>query len=256
MSAHPLSITVPNLTPAQAQELADFIQSVLIDGRRPVYHAPNRPADIERAAAEIASSHPTPPPPPPVTAPAAAPGTGASVVSAPGGAPTTGNLTAHVDARGVPWDERYHSGTASAPGRNENGSWRRRRGADKKEVDAYEAAHAGSSPNGPAGAPVTTVAAPANGGASAPVVDRNNPASYPPAPPPPPPPPAGAVTYEDFAAQWVRISAAQRVTPELLDWIKASYGGHPTMSDVFKNNPVARTQLYETLRAYDLPAAA
>jgi hypothetical protein len=301
MSGHPLSVTVPNLTPAQAQELAEFVQAVLIDGRKPIYAKLDgwvaervgdviqaRHADIERTAAELAGKGnaipvpgtfdinivppPPPPPPAPVSAPAAAPSGGQSAVTAPGGAPSTGGSTARVDARGVPWDERYHAGKNAAESTpNPDGSWRRRKGSDKDAVKAYEAAYLGKGASAAstiaativnAGAlsehptsPAPTATAPANGGASVPAVDPNNPLSYPPAPPPPPPPP-GTPSYEQFAQLWTELCAAQVVTVELETWIKTTYGGHPTLSDVFKANPVARKAVWDVLLQYQPVAAA
>jgi len=241
-----------DLTADEARKLLDIYETMRA-----------RHADIERTAVEVDRSHPTPPPAP-VIAPAAAPSTGPDPVSALGGAPSTGNLTARVDARGVPWDERFHSGTATAPGSNPDGSWRRRRGSDKDAVKAYEAHYLSGSnvnptppppPARPAGAPATTVTAPASGGASAPAVDPNNPLSYPPAPPPPPPPPAGTPSYEDFAKLWTQLCAQQAVTVDLETWIKTTYGGHPVLSDVFKGNPVARKAVWDVLLQYQ-PVAA
>jgi hypothetical protein len=77
--------------------------------------------------------------------------------------------------------------------------------------------------------------------------------SWPPAPPPPPP---SVVSFEEFARLWTALCAAQRVSVELETWIKTTYGGHPTLSDVFRINPMGRQQAYDVLRSYDVPAAA
>jgi hypothetical protein len=258
-----------DLTADEARKLLDIYEAMRAS-------TPARHADIERTAAGIAAAvyhapheaelHPTPPPPPPppATAPAAAPSGGQSAATAPGGAPSTGNLTVRVDARGVPWDERYHAGKNAAESTpNPDGSWRRRKGSDKDAVKAYEAQYLSGSKVTPADyaalanptSPAPTATAPANGGTSAPAVDPNNPLSYPPAPPPPPPPP-GTPTYEQFAQLWTQLCAAQVVTVELETWIKTTYGGHPTLSDVFKGNPVARKAMWDVLLQYQPVAAA
>lgn len=278
-----IEIGFKNLSHEQARALINYHQE-LIERTRAAATVINRSADIERTASALANAgiavadaahhvaahaNPTPPPPPaPVAAPVAAP---SPAVSVPGGAPSTGNSTAPVDARGVPWDERYHCDRGgSTGGLNANGAWKKRKGHDPEAHKAYEAQFVGNdrapaaasgnapsitaSPNG--GAPASTATAPTVGGAPARAAE-NNPASYPPAPPPPPPPaPIGAPTFEEFSALWVRLCAAQRVTAELEAWIKNTYGGHPTLSDVFKHNALARMQVYEVLRGYDVQQAA
>jgi hypothetical protein len=194
------------------------------------------------------------PPPPAASVPAAAPSTGAQTASVPGGVPSTSNSTAaaNTDTRGVPWDERYHSGTAATPGRNDNGSWKKRRGHDPKALGEYEAQYLG---NG-SGAPASTAPSQAGGGQPAPVANPNNPLSYD-GPPPPPPvgvlPPPGTPGLSDFTGLWMELVATNRATPELEAWIVATYGGHPTLNAaMYGTDPVKRHAVYEVMKGYRL----
>lgn len=253
MSGH-VKLGFDDLTPDEARKLLALYESIVTSRPviQPMSHAQwaARQADIERTASELVGNVPPPP-----AAPAAAPSVDASV---PGGAPSTGSSTVPVDARGVPFDIRFHSGTLADPGLNDKGAWKKRRGHDPEGLAAYEEQFIGSGI-----AAITyrqklaaSAPSPTAGGSPAPVAppDPNNPMSYPPAPPPPPPP--SVVSFEEFARLWTALCAAQRVSIELETWIKNTHGGHPTLSDVFRHNPMARAQVYEVLRGYDVPAAA
>jgi hypothetical protein len=115
---------------------------------------------------------------PPASAPLATPvpsdgANGASEEAAPSpSAPTSDER----DARGLPWDERIHSGGDNR--KNADGTWRKRRGVADDLVAQVEAELRGNAPSVPAD--------------TAPPVPAATSAAEPPAPPPPPAPTADA----------------------------------------------------------------
>ena len=165
-------------------------------------------------------------------APPAQPATGAHSAAA---APTV-----ELDAAGLPWDGRIHSGPADKKKKNADGTWRKKRGVDDATVEQVTAElrqvmgapsptpaaapNAAASPEpAPAAAPTPAPAAPqpmpaAAGMESGPAVA--NPASSTPPPPPipaapaapapvPPAPPAAAAPATSFADLMRKITARQ-----------------------------------------------
>jgi hypothetical protein len=92
-------------------------------------------------------------------------------------APTTDAPAPAFDSKGLPWDERIHSGTK---GVNKDGSWKQRRGVQEAVVTKVEAELRGKNP-APAAAPP-------------PPPPADIPASLDRRAPPPPPPAAPAVS--------------------------------------------------------------
>lgn len=124
-----------------------------------------------------AAAIPTPPETP-TSAPAAP--------TAPAASPS--NEEVPTDARGVPWNEKVHGGrSAKAPAIDKAGNFKKRRGVDKAEVDAYEAPYiaAGNAPDAPAAnvpAPPVTTPTPATPAAPVPTAPAAAPTPAPAAP--------------------------------------------------------------------------
>lgn len=62
-----------------------------------------------------------------------------------------------VDANGVPWNEEFHAATKN---KNNDGTWKKRKGVDKDALDAYEKKFSSAAPAAPA-APQGDVEVPA-----------------------------------------------------------------------------------------------
>lgn len=182
------------------------------------------------AADTAGATIPTPPPAPsPVAVPPTAP---APTVPA---APIAG--TVELDADGLPWDARIHSGPADKRPKNADGRWRRGRGVDDETV-ATVTAELRQIMGAPAPAPIPAAAptpepvpAPASP-PPAPVAAVPTPA---PAAPPPTPEPAGMVsgpavvttavsTFADLMKKVTRMQTAGLVTVETTSQIAASLG--------------------------------
>jgi hypothetical protein len=264
-------ITFKNLTAAEVKTLADAFMSLRLHPTASSIDAVNYsapPRDARTGQVEVTDRlNPPPvmgnvPPPPPVAAPAAAPSTGQSPATA---------STAPRDARGVPFDERYHSGTAAEPGVNDKGAWKKRRNHDPVALAAYEAQFLGKSQAGGAiGASGTSFPA----GAATPIADAGNAApAHQAAPPPPtngmapptigasggsplpPPPPPGTPGLQDFQNLWLTLVNMQVASPALENYMVSTYGGHPVHSDAYSHDPAKRLEAYQFLKRY-LPAQA
>jgi|SRR5262245_6905871 len=201
--------------------------------------AGSRRDDIARTAESLAQ-HPTmqtaAPAPAPTAAPlpSTAPATVTPAVS-PALSAAAGTLT---DVKGVPWHPDFHSGKATDPGRNDDGTWKMRRGHDKAAAKAYEAQFKGNASAAGQPAPLTV----------APMVNTATVGA-------PLPPPPGVPAQIETEALWLRLVRLGRASAELEAWIIANMGGHPT-SDLFRNDALKRVALMDLLRQYDVADAA
>ena len=104
------------------------------------------------AAPPLAATAPTPSPANAATSPATAPagtqgdGTAAPAASVTGPTAATPSVASpsnpggvDVDANGLPWDGRIHSGPTDKKPKNADGTWRKKRGVDDATVAAVEA---------------------------------------------------------------------------------------------------------------------
>lgn len=191
-------------------------------------------------------SAPTAAPAIPVTsAPAGTPGDGTAPPSPPVGSdngptapiasPSSG---VELDADGLPWDARIHSGPADKRPKNADGRWRRARGVDDATVEQVTAELRqvmGAPAPAPTPAAAPTPPAPAPVPASPPPAPVA--AAPTPAPAAPPPTPAAAVTesgpavaatavetFADLMKKVTRMQTAGLVTVETTSQIAASLG--------------------------------
>lgn len=204
--------------PGTVMTSGQFVENVLS-----VVSGPS-PEAIDAAAAfagggsaeQAFASGPTPaaiPAAPPVS-PAAPTAVATTPTPTPAPLPNPGGV--EVDAAGLPWDGRIHSGPADKRPQNADKTWRKKRGVSDDEVATVEAelrAALGAPPAAPATvptppAPIVPVA-PISEVPAAPVPPAPAPASPPaapvavaptPAPVAPPPTPAAAVTASGPAA--------------------------------------------------------
>lgn len=221
-----VEMRVYDCTPAQAVQIAQFIET--LTGNDEAFSA---------AVQNFAQAPSAPPPPPVVVVHNAAPLAPPPPATVSPVTPPAASSTL-VDKRGVPWHADYHAGSK---GMNQDGSWKKKKGAPVDAVAAYEAQFAGNSNGGhtvstntgnppPAStnAHVPPVAPPpptpgmvqqqtgASGGGS-PTAEQLNqqfaphlPPQGAPLPPPPPvmapPPPASFVpTYAQFYEKYVHL---------------------------------------------------
>ena len=146
----------------------------------------------------------------------------APVTTPPSPAPTASPpVSFEVDADGVPWDSRIHSGPADKRPKNADGRWRRGRGVDDEthaRVTAELRQAAGLAPVAPApAAPVPPSPEPA---AAAPPVPAAPVAAAPaPAPTAPPPIPAAAATESGPAVATVAASPAPTNFAEVMRYV-------------------------------------
>lgn len=194
------------------------------------------------AADTAGATIPTPPPAPsPVAVPPPAP-TAETATAAPAPAPQAAPAASpssgvELDADGLPWDARIHSGPADKRPKNADGRWRRGRGVDDETV-ATVTAELRQIMGAPAPAPIPAAAptpepvlAPASP-PPAPVAAVPTPA---PAAPPPTPAPVDTVsgpavaatavsTFADLMKKVTRMQTAGLVTVETTSQIAASLG--------------------------------
>ena len=198
------------------------------------------------AAPPLAATAPTPSPAnvatSPVTAPAGTQGDGTAAPAASVTGPTAATPSAaspsnpggvDVDANGLPWDGRIHSGPTDKKPKNADGTWRKKRGVDDATVAAVEAelraalgapAAAAPAPAVPvppvAEAPAAAVPPPPPAAAAAPVPASPIPApaaaAPAPAPAAAPPTPAPAVTASGPAVATTAPSGPASTFAELM----------------------------------------
>lgn len=134
------------------------------------------------------------------SAPAGTPDSGASD-SASGPTATNNASPSEVDADGLPWDARIHSGPPTTRPKNADGRWRRARGVSDATVAAVIAELLAATgvpvPPTPAAVPVPPIPAP----------DATAPTPVPPAPPPTPEP-AGTESGPDVVTPAPETPAA------------------------------------------------
>lgn len=191
------------------------------------------------AADTAGATIPTPPPAPsPVAVPPTVPAPtvpAAPIASTPPAASPSSGV--ELDADGLPWDARIHSGPADQRPKNADGRWRRKRGVDDAAV-AAATAELRQVMGAPAPAPMPAAAptpepvpAPASP-PPAPVAAVPTPA---PAAPPPTPAPVDTVsgpavattavsTFADLMKKVTRMQTAGLVTVETTSQIAASLG--------------------------------
>lgn len=159
------------------------------------------------AAPLVPTASPSPSPANAATSPATAPagtqgdGTAAPAASDTGPTATTGSAASpsnpggvEVDANGLPWDGRIHSGPADKKPKNGDGTWRKKRGVDDSTVAAVEGELRAA-----LGAPAAIVPV-------APVTEA-------PAAPVPPPPPVAAAAPVPASPTPAPVAAAPAPAP-------------------------------------------
>lgn len=117
------------------------------------------------------------------------------------------NASVEVDSTGLPWDERIH---ASTKGKNNDGSWKKRRGVDEKTVKKIEGQlRATMAASAPAGTPPSAPAA----------------ASLPPPPSSslPPPPTPKSTTFTEIV-NFITSKHADNGGPISDDWLAQVLG--------------------------------
>jgi hypothetical protein len=244
-----VKLAFDDLSPAEAIRITELYASM----RMP------RTRDIERTAAEVATTPPAPvyipapgnvnPTQPPVLAtpaPVAAPTISSAPVIAPALAAAAGMMT---DERGVPWHADYHATPAS---KNNDGSWRAKRGVDKATVKAYAAQFIAGKGNAAA---VATPAVPsvANTKAnSAPAADVGNGA------PPAVTNGAGATSADaapsmhEIQGMWSKLCAANKVNEAHKNWLTEKFEGDlmAGVGNVFAFNPQKRIEAHAVLAGW------
>ena len=213
------------LTPDEAKTILDALMSMRKEGG---YIIPMRADDAP-------VEYPITPPPPPTmgNVPAPVP----SVVPTTGPSPVT--VSGPVDARGVIWHPDHHSGKADAPGANDDGSWKKRRGHDPEALKAYETGFLGKSSASEVIAAADAPTVPATPPVLAGVSDI-----------PPPPPPPGTPGVVDVETLWAKLVTSSRMNADIEAWFVSTYGGHPVNSDVLKVDPVKRLNAYNQMKYY------
>lgn len=211
------------------------------------------PAPNAGTAAAAAGFTPTPTSAPVAAEPAPPPApTAETATAAPAPAPQAAPVASlssgvELDADGLPWDARIHSGPADKRPKNADGRWRRARGVDDATVEHVTAElrqvmGAPAPAPTPAAAPTPPaepIAAPAPVPASpppAPVAAAPTPAPAAPAPTPAPAgmesgpaaanpaPSAAPATFADLMKKVTRMQTAGLVTVETTSQIAASLG--------------------------------
>lgn len=206
------------------------------DAPSPESAFPNPPAPVASPAADSAvATIPTPPPvPSPVAAPPIAPAPtvpAAPIASTPPVASPSSGV--ELDADGLPWDARIHSGPADKRPKNADGRWRRGRGVSDEQAAIVTAelrqvmgapapvAAPNAVPASPVPAPVAAApipAPPAPTPTPAPVAMETGPAVVTPAPS------ATVVTFADLMKKVTRMQTAGLVTVEATSAIAQSLG--------------------------------
>lgn len=134
---------------------------------------------------------------------------------------STENVSGVLDARGLPWDERIHSGNKKL---TDKGVWQKRRGVQQPEIDRVEAELRNTAAPAPAQVAYTVPVAPVQ------VMVAPEP-FVPPAPPTPPTPPvnvpATPAPTRDFQNLMQTISglfASQLINPDYLSSLTGRIG--------------------------------
>jgi hypothetical protein len=153
---------------------------------------------------------------------------------------TDPKIGVETDSRGVPWLEAVHAGTK---GKNNDGSWKKKRGVDAKVVEAAEAealAELGATPDPVIPEEGPTEAAPPGAvlpGAAAPAATL---------PGAVPPPAAAPVSYQDVVDLYVEASNAGVIDEASF---MALYEKHGTNFDDAQVNETARAGIAADLKA-------
>lgn len=179
----------------------------------------------------------------PGNAPAAAPSTGSTPVTASGDENgDTGEHAGKVDSRGVPFHPQFHNGNVT-----QEGAWKRRRNHDKPMADAYEAGYLGKSGTAVSAAPsvpTTTAVAgvsekPASADPAPTLTARESPDGnahlmYPGVAPQFTPEP------EQYRLKWVELCHGGKVSGEHQKFIVDTFGYHPAAPEVLANDDLRR----------------
>ena len=151
--------------------------------------------------------------------PSALPAAESSAVTTPTPPPAP-SPTGEIDADGVPWDSRIHSGPADKKPKNADGRWRRGRGVSDEVHAAITAELRAAQGLAPIAADPTPAAAPPAPPVAAPPVPPAPVAAAPiPAPPAPPPIPAAAGTESGPAVATVAASPAPTNFAEVMRYV-------------------------------------
>lgn len=239
-------ITLRGLSARQVKELSIFVQCVLVDGRDWAYHGhvdeddtpPPPPTSLMAPPPHffvpVTDAAPSSSPVADVIAPAAS--TGVAVANGAAPAPV------ERDTRGVPHHPDFHTDISGKNGgRNNDGSWRRRKGCNKEAADKYEAQFLVATAQALAG----TVPPPPPMFAGATV--------------PPPPPLAepdfpsmamvDTVTAADCERLWTHLAMHKAVDNSHAEYLKGWLGAAPIGTDLFKTDAARRIALYGWLYA-------
>lgn len=253
MSENDISLGFSNLTHDQAVSLLQFHQGLVERAAGKVAKPAAAPKPVGAAPQPLGN----PPVPVPPAAPLSSPAAAATATPAPSALSAAAGT--QLDVNGVPWHPDYHSGSATEPKANPDGSWRMRRGANKDAVKAFEGQFKGKSQA--AATPAPTPVAPSPVG-TLPSIGTGAPTPLAPAPIPAPvplPPQHDVPNFETFQALWVHLVATGQATAELENWLVNTYGGHPTnpaTSGVFLLDADKRKAAWDVLKTFDQKAAA
>jgi hypothetical protein len=227
-----MTITVQGLAPFEAQKLAEFVQTRLINERNAKEERVTQPnavasdvtvdvGNVDGASGTSITTHGSSETgndadrmfgarkPKPATAPDAEPTTSPEPATV-----SAGQLVLKTDSRGVVFSETFHSGTAAEPGKNADGSWKKRRGHDPKGLAAYEATYLRA---GNAATAQTAGVAAKNPAAAGHEPTQNT------------------VSYAEFIRLWTSLVIEERVSPAIERWV-ATFGGHPISEDEHGGN--------------------
>lgn len=178
---------------------------------------PSDDSEPDAATAFGGTGNAAPPAPPTAAAPPpAAEPSGESAAASP-----PANSDVELDADGLPWDARIHSGPEDKRPKNADGRWRRKRNTSDEtvaEVEAELRKVMGAPAPTPAAAETTPPAPPA---AAAPAESAPAAAAPTPAPVPAPPTPGDAVTASGPANAETAVSAPSANFAELMKKVTA-----------------------------------
>lgn len=248
-------IVIAGRTP---QELKANVREYLGLDKEPVATEPEEQEDFLTQAAERGStlrqpsltSQPSPSPAAPFPSQAAHNASGSETIS-----PShTGD---GVDSKGLPWDERIHAATGA---KNKDGSWKRRRGVEDRDVYAVEQELIAKIKSG--AVPTASVGLPAVPGSHAPtpVAPAVQLAVVPPIPaapskPTPPPPPAElphAHSLETFKKTLIpllaKLTRDGKITAEWVQTLKK----HLDVDEIYNLNDEQMQWLFEYFVEYKL----
>lgn len=246
-----IELKLPGLTPAQAHAVIAAYEQI-IAGQLIV--APH-PAGVAAAQALVNSGAATPVGDDPFTAPSTNSDPFVPNVPArqPAPAPTPAPVAAapgtEVDAFGVPYNPALHSvTTGSSKGRNQDGSWKMKKGVKRDEFETWARTHraAAAAPATPA-APAPTPAN-LNTQFGAPPVSNGDPFAGPVAPGQAfgsPPPALPEVPYEQFVALCNEMMLAGKLASNVIAGVKAEIGCEDESK--INNDPATRARAFAVL---------